>query len=175
MKQENIKNTQSFNQTAKPLDEAAQKRRRKDAYQSTITSRVIFLITGIMLLVLSISLAGTAILAFVKDRGTRFHLIVMLAIAVYAFTKITLAAMNWIKARKSKSAKLITLRNISFADAFVSVFSLQRSMLVSFEGMTEIEIRIMNAATGSAVCIIVFLLGLNLVQHKTPVKKKRQR
>ena len=52
MKQENIKNTQSFNQTAKPLDEAAQKRRRKDAYQSTITSSVIFLITGIMLLVL---------------------------------------------------------------------------------------------------------------------------
>ena len=133
--------------------------------------RCIIRFTGIMLLVLSISLAGTAILAFVKDRGTRFHLIVMLAIAVYAFTKITLAAMNWIKARKSKSAKLITLRNISFADAFVSVFSLQRSMLVSFEGMTEIEIRIMNAATGSAVCIIVFLLGLNLVQHKTPVKK----
>lgn len=133
--------------------------------------RFIIRFTGIMLLVLSISLAGTAILAFVKDRGTRFHLIVMLAIAVYAFTKITLAAMNWIKARKSKSAKLITLRNISFADAFVSVFSLQRSMLVSFEGMTEIEIRIMNAATGSAVCIIVFLLGLNLVQKKIPVKK----
>ena len=120
--------------------------------------------TGIMLMMLSISLIGTVILAFVKDRGTEFHLIVMLAIAVYAFTKITLATIKWIKARKSKSAELITLRNISFADAFVSIFSLQRSMLVSFEGMSEIEIRIMNVATGSAVCIIVFLLGLNLVQ-----------
>ena len=119
--------------------------------------------TGIMLMVLSLSLVGTVILAFVKDRGTEFHLIVMLAIAVYAFTKITLATIKWIKARKSKSAKLITLRNISFADAFVSIFSLQRSMLVSFEGMTEMEIRIMNVATGSAVCIIVFLLGLNLL------------
>ena len=122
--------------------------------------------TGFMLMVLSLSLVGTVILAFVKDRGTEFHLIVMLAIAVYAFTKITLATIKWIKARKSKSAKLITLRNISFADAFVSIFSLQRSMLVSFEGMTEMEIRIMNVATGSAVCIIVFLLGLNLVQQK---------
>ena len=128
--------------------------------------------TGIMLMVLSLPLIGTVILAFVKDRGTEFHLIVMLAIAVYAFTKITLATIKWIKARKSKSAKLITLRNISFADAFVSIFSLQRSMLVSFEGMSEIEIRIMNVATGSAVCIIVFLLGLNLVQSKRLIKRK---
>ena len=128
--------------------------------------------TGIMLMVLSLSLVGTVILAFVKDRGTEFPLIVMLAIAVYAFTKITLATIKWIKARKSKSVKLITLRNISFADAFVSLFSLQRSMLVSFEGMSEIEIRIMNVATGSAVCIIVFLLGLNLVQQKRRIKRK---
>ena len=129
--------------------------------------------TGIMLMVLSLSLIGTVILAFVKDRGTEFPLIVMLAIAVYAFTKITLATIKWIKARKSKSVKLITLRNISFADAFVSIFSLQRSMLVSFEGMSEIEIRIMNVATGSAVCIIVFLLGLNLVQQKRRIKRKQ--
>ena len=128
--------------------------------------------TGIMLMVLSLPLIGTVILAFVKDRGTEFHLIVMLAIAVYAFTKITLATIKWTKARKSKSVKWITLRNISFADAFVSIFSLQRSMLVSFEGMSEIEIRIMNVATGSAVCIIVFLLGLNLVQSKRLIKRK---
>lgn len=128
--------------------------------------RFVIQFTGIMLMVLSLSLVGTVILAFVKDRGTEFHLIVMLAIAVYAFTKITLATIKWIKARKSKSVKLITLRNISFADAFVSIFSLQRSMLVSFEGMSEMEIRIMNVATGSAVCIIVFLLGLNLVQQQ---------
>ena len=120
-------------------------------------------LTGIMLLVLSVSLVGTVILAFVKDRGTFFPLIAMLTVATYAFTKITLATIKWIKARKSTSAKELALRNISFADAFVSIYSLQRSMLVSFEGMSDIEIRIMNVATGLAVCIIVFLLGLNLV------------
>ncbi len=136
-------------------------------------NRFVIQFTGIMLMVLSLSLVGTVILAFVKDRGTAFHLIVMLAIAVYAFTKITLATIKWIKTRKSKSAKFLTLRNISFADAFVSIFSLQRSMLVSFEGMTEMEIRIMNVATGSAVCVIVFLLGLNLVQQNRLIKKKQ--
>ena len=121
---------------------------------------------GIMLMVLSVPLAGTVVLAVVADRGTVFHEIVMIAIAVYAFTKITLATVKLVKSRHIRSAKAVTLRNISFATAFVSIFSLQRSMLVSFDGMTESGIRIMNGATGSGVCIIVFLLGLNLVKKK---------
>lgn len=123
-------------------------------------------ITGVLLMLLSVPLGGTVILAFVKDRGTVFHLVVMLAIAVYAFTKITIATVNWIKARKSTSARLVTLRNISLADALVSIFSLQRSMLVSFEGMTETQIRIMNLATGCGVCILVCLLGVQLLCAK---------
>ena len=57
------------------------------------------------------------------------------------------------------------------ADAFVSIFALQRSMLVSFEGMTEAEIVIMNATLGSAVCVIVFLLGVNLLRNKKALFK----
>ena len=122
--------------------------------------------TGWMLMLLSIPLAGTVILSVVRDRGLKLHMIVMIAMAVYAFTKITLATIKFIKASRSMSATLITLRNISFADAFVSIFALQRSMLVSFEGMTEVEIVIMNATLGSAVCVIVFLLGMNLLRSK---------
>lgn len=121
---------------------------------------------GSMLMVLSVPLAGTVVLAVAKDRGTVFHEIVMIAIAVYAFTKITRSTVNLIKSRHIRSAKAVTLRNISFATAFVSIFSLQRSMLVSFEGMSEAGIRIMNGATGSAVCMIVFLLGFNLVRKE---------
>lgn len=141
---------------------------RFGALRSKSRHRFVMRFSGIMLMLLAFPLAGTVILSFLKDRGTVFHLIVMLAIAVYAFTKMTIATVNWIKARKSRSVKLITLRNISFSDAFVSIFSLQRSMLVSFEGMSKTEIRIMNLATGSGVCIVVFLLGLNLMYRKIP-------
>ena len=122
--------------------------------------------TGWMLMALSLPLVGTVILSVVRDRGHEFHMIVMIAMATYAFTKVTLATINLAKSRRSTSGALIALRNISFADAFVSIFALQRSMLVSFEGMTEGEIVIMNAALGSVVCVIVFLLGLNLVRSK---------
>ena len=134
--------------------------------RSKSKERFIAKFTGWMLIILSIPLAGTVILSVVRDRGHELHMIVMIAMAAYAFTKITLATIKLIKARRSTSATLITLRNISFADAFVSIFALQRSMLVSFEGMTEAEIVIMNATLGSAVCVIVFLLGMNLLRSK---------
>ena len=134
--------------------------------RSKSKERCIAKFTGWMLILLSIPLIGTVILSVVRDRGHERHMIVMIALASYAFAKITLATINLIKARRSTSATLITLRNISFSDAFVSIFALQRSMLVSFEGMTEAEIVIMNATLGSAVCVIVLLLGLNLVRTK---------
>ena len=128
--------------------------------------RFITKFTGWMLIILSIPLVGTVILSVVRDRGHEYHMIVMIAMAAYAFTKITLATIKLIKSRRSTSATLITLRNISFTDAFVSIFALQRSMLVSFEGMTEAEIVIMNATLGFAVCVIVVLLGINLLKSK---------
>ena len=134
--------------------------------QSKRREHFIVKFTGWMLIALSIPLVGTVLLSVMRDRGHELHTIIMIAMAAYAFTKITLATVNVVKARRTSSAVLITLRNISFADAFVSIFALQRSMLVSFEGMTEIEIIIMNATLGSAVCVIVLLLGINLLKNK---------
>lgn len=122
--------------------------------------------TGVMLMLLSFSLVGTVILAVVRDRGVVMNEIVMIAMAAYYFTKITLAIINLVKARKSTSAKLVTLRNISLSAACVSIFALQRSMLVSFGDMSETDICIFNAVIGAAVCVIVFLLGLNLVRNQ---------
>ncbi|MBQ2723289.1 MAG: hypothetical protein IJF72_01390 [Clostridia bacterium] len=124
--------------------------------------------SGVMLMVLVLPLVGMVILAVVRDRGFVLHKIVMIAMATFSFTKITLAIINLIKSQKSLSAKLFALRNISLSEACVSLFALQRSMLVSFEGMTEIEIQIMNVATGTAVCVIVFILGLHLAKNKRP-------
>ena len=128
--------------------------------------RFISKFTGWMLISLTFPLVGTVILSILRDRGHKLHMIVMIAMAAYAFAKMTLATINLIKSRRSTSARVIALRNISFANAFVSVFALQRSMLVSFEGMGEAEIVIMNATLGFFVCIFVFLLGLNLLQEK---------
>lgn len=126
--------------------------------------------TGVMLMLLSLPLVGTVILAVVRDRGIVMHEIAMIAMAAYSFAKITLAVINLVKARKSTSVKLVPLRNISLSDACVSIFTLQRSMLVSFGKMAETDIRIFNAVLGAAVCITVWLLGLNLFINRKSCK-----
>ena len=120
-------------------------------------------LTGILLLVLSWCLIGINILSALRDRGSVFHEILMIAIATYTFSKVTIAIIGLCKARKNASPIAVTLRNISFADALVSVYSLQRSMLVSFPGLQPHEIRLFNLLTGTGVWILLFLLGLNLI------------
>ena len=102
----------------------------------------------------------------IKDRGTAFHKTVMITIATYTFTKITIAIIGMVKAKSSASPVLKTLRNISLADACVSIYTMQRSMLVSFPGMEALEILLLNIFTGTAVWILVLLLGLNLIGGK---------
>lgn len=123
-------------------------------------------ITGTLLVVLSFCIVGVNIMSAIKDRGTAFHEIVMITIAAYTFTKITIAIIGMVKARRSASSALKTLRNISLADACVSIYTMQRSMLVSFPGMDAAEILLLNIFTGTAVWIVVLLLGINLIGGK---------
>ncbi len=122
--------------------------------------------TGGMLLFLAVVLAGTAYLAVEVERGGRYHEIVMITMALYAFVKITLAILHLARARREEDPLATTLRSISMADALASMFSLQRSMLVSFEGMSAGNIRLFNALTGTAVYLLVALLGLYLIRER---------
>lgn len=130
------------------------------------TERFVKRVTGILLVVLSLCLVGINVLSVVEERGTVFHEIIMIAIATYTFSKITVAIIGTVKARHCASPITMTLRNISLADAFVSIYSMQRSMLVSFPGMKPEEIQLFNILTGTAVWVIVLLLGINLIGGK---------
>ncbi len=131
--------------------------------QDQASSRFVRRFTGIMLMLLAYCLSGTVILCAMKDRGVRYHEIVMITIALYAFVKVTLGITNLIKAARQSTPAWLCLRNISLADALVSICSLQRSMLVSFGDMAQKEITLFNILTGSGVCMIVLILGLNLI------------
>jgi len=122
--------------------------------------------TGILLVVLSVCIVGVNILSALKERGTAFHEILMIAIATYTFTKITIAIIGMVRAKHTASPVLKTLRNIALADACVSVYTMQRSMLQSFPGLTPAEMQMLNILTGTAVWIIVLFLGINLIGGK---------
>lgn len=126
---------------------------------------------GIMLILMSLVLSGLTYYSIVNDVANKNNKIVMITIATYSFYKIIMAIINLVKIRKYKSYLLITIRNIAFADAAVSIFSLQRSILVSFEGMTSENIQVMNICTGTAVCLLVFILGLLMTIRSSSQKQ----
>lgn len=123
-------------------------------------------ITGILIVILSVCIVGVNTMSVITDRGTDFHEIIMITIATYTFTKITLSIIGMIKAKNSSSPVLKTLRNISLADACVSIYTMQRSMLVTFPGMEKENILLLNIFTGTIVWTIVLFLGINLIRGK---------
>ena len=139
------------------------RRKARGDYDTELFARRV---TGILLVVLSGCIVGVNIMSALKERGTAFHEIIMITIATYTFTKITLAIIGMVQARHSASPAFKTLRNIALADACVSVYTMQRSMLQSFPGLTPEEIQIFNILTGTAVWIIVLFLGINLIGGK---------
>ena len=126
---------------------------------------------GIMLSVTSIALGGAVIMLVSGEGGKTYPGVLIYAVAAYTFYKLIVAVRNVIVARKRDSALLRTLRNISYADALVSMLSLQTALFAAFGQDSEELIPLMNALTGTAVCLMIFILGIIMV-HKSKRTKQ---
>ncbi len=131
-----------------------------------VQEKRIMKVVGVLLIVLSTSMAGSVILCTVLEPVSKKHEIVMITIALYTTIKVTLAIMNAVKARKFNSPILTTVRNISCADAAASVVSLQRSMFVSFGDGGATDVFIMNIATGTAAFLFILVSGIFMIASK---------
>lgn len=116
--------------------------------------------TGVMLIILSFVLAGSVYYSIRFEVARASGTIVMITIATYTFYKVTAAFIKASKTVKRRIFLFTALRSIACADAAASLLSLQRSMLVSFEGMSASEIRLMNTLTGIGVCLFIFVSGV---------------
>ena len=135
-------------------------------------SYFIMKLTGVMFIFLSIPLAGTVILSAICNQERKYHVVIMIGMAIYTFAKITVAIVNFVQSQHRISTRFRMLRNISLANAFVSIFGLQRVMLVSFADLTNSQMLIFNLLTGLTVWIIVILLGVNLLEVRWVILTK---
>lgn len=122
--------------------------------------------SGVMIFLLSIVLCGIVYLTIEQFGAVKYHEITMMTIALYAFTKITLAICGFVRSRKRQSPSVKTLRSIAVTDSVVSIYSLQRSMLVSFQGMSPENIVLFNTLSGIGMCFIAICIGINLLFGK---------
>lgn len=115
---------------------------------------------GMLIILLTIALGLTVIQIVNYDKGHSYPGTIIFAVAAYTFYKITLSIINVVKAGRLKSTLVMTIRNIGYADAFVSLLSLQTAMFISFDTENDkVFHRTMNSITGVIVCIMIFFMG----------------
>lgn len=135
--------------------------------------RFVMKLCGVMIFFLAVVLCGIVYMTIKYDKAIRYHEIIMIAIALYAFIKISVAITGTIKSRKSSRICEKTLKSITLVDSVVSIYSLQRSMLVSFDGMTVENIALFNTLSGIGMCIIVVCIGINLIKGANKMAKSK--
>ena len=106
---------------------------------------------GILLSFLTIALAGAVILLVNQEGGKSYHGYMIFVVAMYTFYKAIISIINIMRARKMQSPLLVTIRNIGYADALVSVLSLQTAMFRSFGEDSNIDPTLTNGITGACV------------------------
>lgn len=119
--------------------------------------------TGILLSLITIALGGAVILLVNQEGGKSYYGYMIFAVAMYTFYKAIISIVNIMRARKMKSPLLVTIRNIGYADALVSVLSLQNAMFGAFGEDSNVEPTLMNGITGVCVCVMILAIGIYMI------------
>lgn len=131
----------------------------------------VFRNAGILLSFITLVLGGAVVLLLHEEGGKVYSGYLIFAVAAYTFYKITISVINMIKVRRMKSPLLLTIRNIGYADALVSILFLQTAMFTAFSDGKEINKQLMNEMTGGAVCAMILLIGIFMVRKAAKVRK----
>jgi hypothetical protein len=119
---------------------------------------------GKIMIMLTVALMGSVMLIVNNGDGKSYPGYLIFAVAAYTFYKIIIAVKNMLQIGKYKSPLLKTIRHIGYADAMVSLLSLQTAMFASFDkGENQAIVDGMNGLTGGIVCMIILIMGIHMI------------
>ena len=121
-------------------------------------------LSGALLIAMTAALQGVVILIVREGQSFFYHGTLIFAVALCDFYCLTRAIVYMVGARKKHSLVIVSIKTLSFASALVAMLSLQTAMFASFGNDLEPSLRqLMNALTGSAVCLILLTIGIFMV------------
>ena len=143
-------------------DSVCRKRAEEEALLSAQTK--IFLASGAFLVITEIAMAAAVTQMVIYGTPVARGEILAIATAVYAFTKISLAIYNLVKAKKYADPVSRSLRCLNFADACMSMVSLTVVLLTTFGNEEEAQTIIyLKAFAGFAACALVLALATYMI------------
>jgi len=129
---------------------------------------------GILMFLLNIAVTGLVVQLIWRNESYEYPGFLIYAFAGYSFYCIGIAVWNMAKHRKLHTPILAAAKMLSFACALMSILATQTAMLTQFGDGQETFARVMNAVSGSAVCILIFGLAMWMVQRANRELKRME-
>ena len=117
------------------------------------------------MLILNFALVPAIVQMVIKNEGFKYAGVMIYVMAAYAFYKLGISIYNLFKVKKQSNFVIAAIKNISFADALVSILALQTALLQTF--LQEGSPRLFNALTGGMVSIGVISIGIYMIVNAT--------
>ena len=127
---------------------------------------------GIILLLMNQTFAGIVIYIVNQNRGFSYSGLLIYAMAAYTFYITITAVVNVIKYRKRGSPVLSAAKAVNLTAALVSMLSLETAMIAQFGADEPGFRRIMTAASGGTVCVVVLGMAVYMIIRSTRQLKK---
>lgn len=118
--------------------------------------------SGVITLMLNIALSAAIAQMIFSDAHFTYMGWTVFAFAAYAFYKITMSIISFVRAHKQTDLTVRAIRNINLADALVSILALQTALLTMFseEG---VDIALFNTLTGCVVSFLSVAIGIYMI------------
>lgn len=126
---------------------------------------------GVFLLVLNVALSSAIAQMIFDNQAFVYPGWSVIAFALYAFVKITIATINVVKAKRYDNPVVQAIRNVNLADAFVSILALQTALLWSF-GDGTVDVSLFNTITGCAVSVGIVAIGVVMILRSKKILEK---
>ncbi len=118
--------------------------------------------SGIITLILNVALSVAIAQMIFSSAHFTYMGWTIFAYAAYAFYKITMSIISFIKAHKQMDLTVRAIRNINLVDSLVSILALQTALLTMFS-QDGINISLFNTFTGIAVSVLSVGVGIYMI------------
>lgn len=129
---------------------------------------------GILMFLLNIAVSSLVVQLVWQNKTYEYPGFLIYAFAAYAFYCVGIAVRNMAKHRKLEQPVLAAAKMLSFACALMAILATQTAMLTQFGNGEEQFARLMNALTGSAVCLLIFGLAVWMVRRADNEMKRME-
>ena len=124
----------------------------------------VYFAASVLLLLLNISLILPVSLMVVQRKPVSLTLTPAIVMAAYTTYKVTMAAVNLRKRRKSSDCLVWLLRTVNFMDALVSILTLQNTLIMVCSNGRNLNMLPLSAPVSAVVWVTVLILSVTAIK-----------